>query len=82
MSIFKALDAVIKALENIRASFFEGASGDKRKLAWIKWLMLSGRTHADFNNLLMDISSLDIDVGRDTPIFTLSTDNIYSVSVA
>nr|GEV00142.1 hypothetical protein [Tanacetum cinerariifolium] len=27
-------------------------------------------------------SSLDIDVGRDTPIFTLSTDNIYSVSVA
>ncbi|GKA45744.1 hypothetical protein Tco_0738540 [Tanacetum coccineum] len=29
-----------------------------------------------------DTCSLDIDVGRDTPIFTLSTDNIYSVSVA
>nr|GEZ57579.1 RNA-directed DNA polymerase, eukaryota [Tanacetum cinerariifolium] len=44
--------------------------------------MLSGRTHADFNNLLMDISSLDTDVGRYTPIFTLSTENIYSVSLA
>ncbi|GKD40096.1 reverse transcriptase domain, reverse transcriptase zinc-binding domain protein [Tanacetum coccineum] len=144
MSIFKAPDAVIKALESICASFFWGASGDKRKLAWIKWSnilasldkgglgvgslkafnyslllkwrwrmynrlfrlernqnclirdriangswswdwsrpMLFGRTQADFNNLLIDISSLDIDVGRDTPIFTLFTDNIYSVSVA
>ncbi|GKA71649.1 hypothetical protein Tco_0777788 [Tanacetum coccineum] len=37
MSIFKAPDAVIKSLKSIWASFFWGASGDKRKLAWIKW---------------------------------------------
>ncbi|GJQ94752.1 RNA-directed DNA polymerase, eukaryota, reverse transcriptase zinc-binding domain protein [Tanacetum coccineum] len=43
---------------------------------------LSGRTQADLNNILIDISSLDIEVGRDSPIFTLSTDNIFCVSVA
>ncbi|GKB55315.1 hypothetical protein Tco_0906068, partial [Tanacetum coccineum] len=43
---------------------------------------LSGRTQADLKNLLIDISSLDIKVGRDSPIFTLSSDNIFSVSVA
>ncbi|GJY64946.1 RNA-directed DNA polymerase, eukaryota, reverse transcriptase zinc-binding domain protein [Tanacetum coccineum] len=36
-SIFKAPEAVIKQLESLRASFFWGASGDKKKLAWIKW---------------------------------------------
>nr|GEV40391.1 copia protein [Tanacetum cinerariifolium] len=36
-SIFKAPEVVIKILESLRASFFWGATGDKRKLAWIKW---------------------------------------------
>ncbi|GJV49231.1 RNA-directed DNA polymerase, eukaryota, reverse transcriptase zinc-binding domain protein [Tanacetum coccineum] len=44
--------------------------------------MFSGRTQTDFNNLLIDISSLDINVERDSPIFTLSTDNTFSVNVA
>ncbi|GKE86019.1 hypothetical protein Tco_1559761 [Tanacetum coccineum] len=36
-SIFKVPEAVLKTLENLRASFFWGATGDTRKLAWIKW---------------------------------------------
>ncbi|GJU68843.1 RNA-directed DNA polymerase, eukaryota, reverse transcriptase zinc-binding domain protein [Tanacetum coccineum] len=36
-SIFKASKAITKQLESLRASFFLGASGDKKKLAWIKW---------------------------------------------
>ncbi|GKD59320.1 RNA-directed DNA polymerase, eukaryota, reverse transcriptase zinc-binding domain protein, partial [Tanacetum coccineum] len=187
-----APDAVIKSLESIRASFFWSASGDKRKLAWIKWSnilasldkgglgsihgdeagfdikfcqtnglwarivgsiyhihssgyiplnsfrfsvrdgslvrfwkdtwlgdsplctrynrlfrlarnknclisdrivngswswdlsrpMFSGRTQTDSNNLMIDISSLNINVERDSPIFTLSTDNTFFVNVA
>ncbi|GKE07879.1 hypothetical protein Tco_1411430 [Tanacetum coccineum] len=37
LSIFKAPEAVLKVLESLRALFFWGATGDKRKLAWIKW---------------------------------------------
>ncbi|GKA37936.1 putative RNA-directed DNA polymerase, eukaryota, reverse transcriptase zinc-binding domain protein [Tanacetum coccineum] len=37
LSIFKAPEAVIKALESLRALFFWGAFEDKKKLAWIKW---------------------------------------------
>ncbi|GKC28992.1 RNA-directed DNA polymerase, eukaryota, reverse transcriptase zinc-binding domain protein [Tanacetum coccineum] len=36
-SIFKVPEAVLKTLESLRASFFWGATGDSRKLAWIKW---------------------------------------------
>ncbi|GJT60613.1 putative RNA-directed DNA polymerase, eukaryota, reverse transcriptase zinc-binding domain protein [Tanacetum coccineum] len=36
-SIFKVPEAVLKTLESLRASFFWGATGDTRKLAWIKW---------------------------------------------
>nr|GEW02237.1 hypothetical protein [Tanacetum cinerariifolium] len=35
-SIFKAPEAVLKVLESLRAAFFWGATGDKRKIAWIK----------------------------------------------
>ncbi|GKB00904.1 putative RNA-directed DNA polymerase, eukaryota, reverse transcriptase zinc-binding domain protein [Tanacetum coccineum] len=37
LSIFKAPEAVTKHLESLRASFFWGATDDKKKLAWIKW---------------------------------------------
>ncbi|GKD75778.1 hypothetical protein Tco_1334060 [Tanacetum coccineum] len=30
-------ELVLKSLESMRASFFWGSNGDKRKLAWIKW---------------------------------------------
>ncbi|GKA19420.1 RNA-directed DNA polymerase, eukaryota, reverse transcriptase zinc-binding domain protein [Tanacetum coccineum] len=36
-SIFKVPEAVLKTLESLRVSFFWGATGDSRKLAWIKW---------------------------------------------
>ncbi|GKD84726.1 putative RNA-directed DNA polymerase, eukaryota, reverse transcriptase zinc-binding domain protein [Tanacetum coccineum] len=36
-SIFKVPEAVLKTLESLRASFFWGATGDSRKLAWIIW---------------------------------------------
>ena len=37
MSIFKCPDSVINLLESLRASFFWGGNGDKKKMAWIKW---------------------------------------------
>nr|GEX16998.1 reverse transcriptase domain, reverse transcriptase zinc-binding domain protein [Tanacetum cinerariifolium] len=37
-SIFKAPKAVFKVLESLRDAFFCGATGNKRKIAWIKWL--------------------------------------------
>ncbi|GJZ58750.1 putative RNA-directed DNA polymerase, eukaryota, reverse transcriptase zinc-binding domain protein [Tanacetum coccineum] len=37
LSIFKVPEGVIKILESLSASFFWGASVDKKKLAWIKW---------------------------------------------
>ncbi|GJR29739.1 putative RNA-directed DNA polymerase, eukaryota, reverse transcriptase zinc-binding domain protein [Tanacetum coccineum] len=43
--------------------------------------LLPGRTQDDLNNLLIDISSLDIEVDRDSPTFILSADNTFSVSV-
>ncbi|GJX30065.1 RNA-directed DNA polymerase, eukaryota, reverse transcriptase zinc-binding domain protein [Tanacetum coccineum] len=36
-SIFKVPESVLKTFESLRASFFWGATGDFRKLAWIKW---------------------------------------------
>ncbi|GKG32122.1 hypothetical protein Tco_0427072, partial [Tanacetum coccineum] len=36
-SIFKVPEVVLKTLKSLRASFFWGATGDTRKLAWIKW---------------------------------------------
>ncbi|GJT72269.1 hypothetical protein Tco_1031555 [Tanacetum coccineum] len=36
-STFKVPEAVLKTLESLRALFFWGATGDTRKLAWIKW---------------------------------------------
>nr|GEZ76665.1 reverse transcriptase domain, reverse transcriptase zinc-binding domain protein [Tanacetum cinerariifolium] len=33
----KAPEALINLLESLYASFFWGASGDKKKIAWIKW---------------------------------------------
>ncbi|GJZ23911.1 RNA-directed DNA polymerase, eukaryota, reverse transcriptase zinc-binding domain protein [Tanacetum coccineum] len=35
--IFKVREDVLKTLESLRALFFSGATGDSRKLAWIKW---------------------------------------------
>ncbi|GKD23315.1 hypothetical protein Tco_1225018, partial [Tanacetum coccineum] len=52
------------------------------KDTWLGDSPLCTRTQIDFNNLLIDISSLDINVERDSPIFTLSTDNTFSVNVA
>ncbi|GKC02297.1 RNA-directed DNA polymerase, eukaryota, reverse transcriptase zinc-binding domain protein [Tanacetum coccineum] len=163
-SIFKAPKAVIKVLESIRASFFWGASVEKKKLAWVKWsnilahlekdpsalwvnvlksihgdeadfelagcknkwvmgsygrVYLSaafkrvlfhleknrsclirdhiansscswdwsrpgnrGRSQADFNNLLVDISLLNIVNDSDSVVFSLSSDNSFSVNAA
>ncbi|GKE18076.1 RNA-directed DNA polymerase, eukaryota [Tanacetum coccineum] len=39
-----------------------------------------GRALADFNNLLMDIGSLNVEVDRDCVVSSLSTDGSYSVS--
>ncbi|GJZ67405.1 hypothetical protein Tco_0630645 [Tanacetum coccineum] len=36
-SIFKAPKAVLKVIESLCASFFWGATGDTKKLAWKKW---------------------------------------------
>ena len=40
----------------------------------------AGRTYADLNNLLVEISSLVIDVDSDSCIWSLSNDGIFSVS--
>ncbi|GJX22737.1 RNA-directed DNA polymerase, eukaryota, reverse transcriptase zinc-binding domain protein [Tanacetum coccineum] len=37
LSIFKALEMVLKSLENMRAAFFWGGTIHSRKLAWVKW---------------------------------------------
>nr|GEV88907.1 RNA-directed DNA polymerase, eukaryota [Tanacetum cinerariifolium] len=44
--------------------------------------LLPGRTQDDLNNLLIDISLLDIKVDRDSPTFILSADNTFSITVA
>ena len=36
LSIFKCLESVLKSLESLRASFFQGGSRDHKKMAWIK----------------------------------------------
>ncbi|GJX72943.1 RNA-directed DNA polymerase, eukaryota, reverse transcriptase zinc-binding domain protein [Tanacetum coccineum] len=41
-----------------------------------------GRSQADFNNLMVDISLLNIVDGSDSVVFSLSSDSIFSVSVA
>ncbi|GJX07656.1 RNA-directed DNA polymerase, eukaryota, reverse transcriptase zinc-binding domain protein [Tanacetum coccineum] len=42
-SRLSAPEAVIKVLESLRASFFWGASVEKKKLAWVKWIIEIGR---------------------------------------
>ncbi|GJV95289.1 putative RNA-directed DNA polymerase, eukaryota, reverse transcriptase zinc-binding domain protein [Tanacetum coccineum] len=37
MSIFKCPKSVLNSLKAMRASFFWGGSGDKRKMSWLKW---------------------------------------------
>ncbi|GJZ25898.1 RNA-directed DNA polymerase, eukaryota, reverse transcriptase zinc-binding domain protein [Tanacetum coccineum] len=37
LSIFKAPELILKALERYRATFFWGGSHDNKKIAWIKW---------------------------------------------
>nr|GEV35942.1 hypothetical protein [Tanacetum cinerariifolium] len=36
-SLFKAPEAILKSLEQLRASFFRGSFRDNKKLAWVKW---------------------------------------------
>ncbi|GKE31065.1 hypothetical protein Tco_1450387 [Tanacetum coccineum] len=42
-SRLSAPEAVIKVLESLCASFFWGASVEKKKLAWVKWIIEIGR---------------------------------------
>nr|GEW12948.1 hypothetical protein [Tanacetum cinerariifolium] len=37
MSIFKCPESILKTLESIRASFFWGGCGERKKMTWVKW---------------------------------------------
>lgn len=37
MSLFKMLESVLDALENLRYRFFWGENESERKISWVKW---------------------------------------------
>nr|GEW53989.1 putative RNA-directed DNA polymerase, eukaryota, reverse transcriptase zinc-binding domain protein [Tanacetum cinerariifolium] len=84
---FKVLDAVIRYNRLFRLKKNQDClisdRIDNGSWSW-DWsrTLLPGRTQDDLNNLLIDISSLDIKVDRDSPTFILSADNTFSITVA
>nr|GEU65765.1 reverse transcriptase domain, reverse transcriptase zinc-binding domain protein [Tanacetum cinerariifolium] len=55
LSIFKALEVVIKVLESLRASFFWGATAENRKLAWVKWSSILAPLEKDPSALWVNV---------------------------
>ncbi|GJR17890.1 putative RNA-directed DNA polymerase, eukaryota, reverse transcriptase zinc-binding domain protein [Tanacetum coccineum] len=54
LSIFKAPELILKALERYRATFFWGGSHDNKKIAWIKW----SNVLSSFDKVGLNIGSL------------------------